>query len=141
MSINSSSIKLTVFFEDPFWVGVFEKTRGNEYQVARIVFGPEPKVYDIAKMLDDYYHLKFSKVSVDSKQKPVNNLNPKRMQRLLNRNQKKQGVGTAAQEAMRLQREVDRKDKKRISKAQREEIKNKKYEQKQQKKKEKKRGH
>lgn len=141
MNSNNSIIKLTVFFEDPFWVGVFEKTRGNEYQVARIVFGPEPKVYDIAKMLDGYYRLKFSKVSVDSRQKLVSNVNPKRMQRLLNRNRKKKGVTTAAQEAMRLQREVDKKEKKTISRAQREEIKNKKFEQNQQKKKEKKRGH
>ncbi len=47
MSFASTSVKLTVYFEDPFWVGVFEKIQGPRYQVARVVFGSEPKSYDI----------------------------------------------------------------------------------------------
>lgn len=35
--------KLTVFFEDPFRVGVFEKLDGGLLETSRVVFGAEPK--------------------------------------------------------------------------------------------------
>ena len=34
---------LTVYFDDPFWVGVFEITMENMLSVAKITFGSEPK--------------------------------------------------------------------------------------------------
>ena len=34
---------LTVFFEDPFWVGVYERTDGGRYEACKITFGAEPK--------------------------------------------------------------------------------------------------
>ncbi len=35
--------RLTVFFEDPFWVGLYEREDGGSYEVCRVVFGAEPK--------------------------------------------------------------------------------------------------
>lgn len=35
-------IKLTVLFEDPFWIGVFERINYDKLEVARIVFGAIP---------------------------------------------------------------------------------------------------
>ncbi len=63
------------------------------------------------------------------------------MQRLVNRTMDKRGIGTAAQEAVRLQREVDKKARQETRQSQKEALLRKKFEQKQQKKKEKKRGH
>ena len=37
--MNKVSIKLTVYFEDPFWVGVFERVEYNSLSVCRVVFG------------------------------------------------------------------------------------------------------
>ena len=37
---------LTVFFENPFWVGVYERIDGDRYEVCKITFGAEPKDYD-----------------------------------------------------------------------------------------------
>ena len=34
---------LTVWFEDPFWVGMFQRTDGGRLSVAKVVFGAEPK--------------------------------------------------------------------------------------------------
>ena len=34
--------KLTVIFESPFWVGIFERMEPDTYQAARFVFGDEP---------------------------------------------------------------------------------------------------
>lgn len=36
-------LKLTVYFEDPFWVGVFERTQNGTLSVCKITFGAEPK--------------------------------------------------------------------------------------------------
>ena len=33
---------LTVFFEGPFWVGVFERVEDGRLSVCRVVFGSEP---------------------------------------------------------------------------------------------------
>lgn len=44
-----SLCKLTVRFEDPFWVGLVEVQDGGDYSVAKHVFGAEPstpEVYD-----------------------------------------------------------------------------------------------
>ena len=39
--------KLTVFFDDPFWVGVFERTDGGKLSVCKVTFGAEPKDYEV----------------------------------------------------------------------------------------------
>ena len=52
---------LTVFFEDPFWVGVFERTEQGGLSACRVVFGAEPKeqqVYEL--LLKKFCHLQFS---------------------------------------------------------------------------------
>jgi len=36
-------INLTVLFNDPFWIGVFEVIKNDEYKVCKITFGPEPR--------------------------------------------------------------------------------------------------
>ena len=39
--------KLTVYFAEPFWVGVFERICDGKLSVAKVTFGAEPKDYDI----------------------------------------------------------------------------------------------
>ena len=53
--------RLTVFFEEPFWVGVFERMSGSELSAAKVTFGAEPKEYEIAEfILKKYDRLRFS---------------------------------------------------------------------------------
>ena len=35
--------KLTVYFENPFWVGVFERIENGKLSVCKVTFGSEPK--------------------------------------------------------------------------------------------------
>ena len=35
--------KLTVYFDDPFWVGIFERSEGSKLSVAKVTFGAEPR--------------------------------------------------------------------------------------------------
>ena len=43
--------KLTVYFEDPFWVGIFERIDGGKLSVAKVTFGAEPKDYEIQELV------------------------------------------------------------------------------------------
>ena len=53
--------KMTVFFEQPFWVGVFERIDNEKLSVCKVTFGAEPKDYEVYDFISrEYYHLKFS---------------------------------------------------------------------------------
>ena len=50
-----------MFFEEPFWVGVFERNENGKLSVAKVTFGAEPKDYEILDfVLKHYYDLQFS---------------------------------------------------------------------------------
>ena len=34
---------LTILFEAPFWIGLYERTDNGKYEVCKITFGSEPK--------------------------------------------------------------------------------------------------
>ncbi len=34
---------LTILFENPFWIGLYERIDGDKYEVCKITFGAEPK--------------------------------------------------------------------------------------------------
>ncbi len=52
MAMKSS---LTILFENPFWVGLFERIDGNKYEVCKITFGAEPKDYEVYDFLLKIY--------------------------------------------------------------------------------------
>ena len=85
-----------------------------------------------------YYHLKFSpSVDVKVKQDAVN---PKRRQREARKQSQVIGIGTKSQQALQLQREENKLERKVISREMKEAEKQKQFELKQQKRKEKHRG-
>ena len=45
--MDIDSTKLTVFFEAPFWIGVFERIERRKLSVCKVVFGAEPKDYQV----------------------------------------------------------------------------------------------
>ena len=48
--------KRTVFFEDPFWIGVFERIEDGKLSVAKVTYGVEPKDYEVQEyILENYY--------------------------------------------------------------------------------------
>lgn len=38
---------LTILFESPFWVGIYERMDGELYEVCKITFGDEPRDYEV----------------------------------------------------------------------------------------------
>ena len=50
-----------MYFEEPFWVGVFERIEDGTLSVAKVTFGAEPKEYEIQEYIQKaYYSLQFS---------------------------------------------------------------------------------
>ncbi len=137
--MDKVSGKLTVFFEEPFWVGVFERVSEGKLSVCKVTFGAEPKdyeVYDFA--LKNYDRLRFSPVvATDVKE---TGRNPKRVQREVRKQIQNIGIGTKSQQALKLQQEQLKTERKTVSREQREAEKQRLFELKQVKRKEKHRG-
>lgn len=135
------SIKLTVFFEGAFCVGVFEKVSGEKYEVSKVVFGSEPKDYEVFDfVLKNFNDLKFSNSLLIDEFK-VKKVKPKRLQRIIQKETEKSGVGTRAQLAMKLQHETNKLERRINSREKNEQEKERKFELRQQNKKEKHKGH
>lgn len=131
--------KLTVYFDNPFWVGVFERIEVEKLSVCKVTFGAEPKDYEVLEfVLKNYSQLKFSP-SVDVKVRKESK-NPKRIQREARKQAAQSGIGTKSQQALQLQREENKLKRKSISRRKREAEKQRRYDLKQQKRKEKHRG-
>ena len=100
-------IKLTVYFADPFWVGVAERIAGGRLSAAKITFGAEPKDYEIAGFIQrHFYELRFSQ-SVPTERREAKK-NPKTAQRDAKRQMQEVGIGTKSQQALKLQHEAKR---------------------------------
>lgn len=141
MGIDRDTVtgKLTVFFEDPFWVGVFERTERGKLSVSRVTFGAEPKdaeVYEFA--LENYFCLRFSPAVAAVEETAKRN--PKRIQREVKKQVQHKGIGTRSQQALKLQQEQFRLEKRIDLRKRTEQEKKKRFELKQQKKKEKHKG-
>ena len=102
--MDKVSGKLTVYFEEPFWVGVFERVSDGELSVCKVTFGAEPKDYEIYDfVLKNYYRLRFSP-AVATVVKETSR-NPKRAQREVHKQVQNTGIGTRSQRALKLQQE------------------------------------
>ena len=47
--------RLTVYFDDPFWVGVFERVEDGKLSVCKVTFGAEPKDYEVLEFVLEHY--------------------------------------------------------------------------------------
>lgn len=133
--------RLTVLFQDPFWVGVYERECCGKYEVCKVTFGAEPKDYEVYDfMLRNYSGMCFS-LSMKAAAAAERRLNPKRLQRLIQKQvQAGSGVGTKAQEALKLQQEQQKLERKCFSRGEREAENSRRYLLRREKQKEKHRG-
>lgn len=133
--------KLTILFEDPFWIGLYEREDGGTYEVCKITFGAEPKDYEVYDfILKSWHQLKFSP-TIQSTAIVKKRINPKRMQRLINKQIAEKGIGTKAQQALKLQQEQGKLERNHRSREQREAEKERQFKLRQEKRKAKHRGH
>ena len=131
--------KLTVYFDDPFWVGVFERIEDSKLSVCMVTFGAEPKDYEVWEFVLQHYHeLEFSP-AVETGIKHTAD-NPKRRQRSARKQLERTGIGTKSQQALQMQLEQNKQERKLKSRDQKLAEEERLFALKQQKKKEKHRG-
>jgi hypothetical protein len=132
--------RLQVFFEDPFWIGIFERVENGRLSVCKVTFGTEPKDYELQDfILKNYFYLRFSP-SVESETVVREKKNPKRLQREVKKQVQKAEIGTRSQQALKLQQEQGKLERKSRSRQQKELEKDRQFELKQQKRREKHKG-
>ena len=118
---------------------LYERESGGWYEASRTVFGAEPKDYEVHGFLaKEYYGLRFSPAVAAAVKE--NRKNPKRVRRQVRKELRESGLGTKAQQALKLQQEQIKTGRKAVSKENKEAKAIRQFELKQQKKKEKHRG-
>ena len=135
-----NALTLTVFFEEPFWVGVFERVSAGKLSVCKVTFGAEPKDYEVYDfILKRYDALKFSEALEMNVRRTADN--PKRRQRNAKKQLRNTGIGTKSQQALQKQREASKIERRRITKQERDTEKRRQRALKERQRKEKRRGH
>jgi len=134
----------TIFFESPYWVGTFERIDSEGFAMARNIFGKEPldaEVYEFVL----YYIDKLNFGKPWQFELEIKRMNPKRKQREVRREMEKLKLtsrpSTFAQNYMREELEQNKKERKSISRNEREALVERQFLLKQAKQKEKRRGH
>ncbi len=137
--MSKVSGKLTVYFEKPFWVGAFERIENGKLSAAKVTFGAEPKDYEVYAFLLKYYeNLRFSPaVAANAMERKKN---PKRLQRETKKQVQPIGIGTKSQQALKLQQEENKQERKVKRREQRQAEAERMFQLHQQKKREKHRG-
>lgn len=97
--MEDTSGSLTVYYEGPFWVGVFERTEDGKLYVAKVFFGSEPSDKEI---LDQQRQLPQTTVQPKGrcKDKNQNKESQEKNQGSEERDLSK-GAGTKVQEALK----------------------------------------
>lgn len=136
-----SMSKLTVRFEDPFWVGIIEVEDKGDYRVARHVFGAEPTTPEVLRFVcDKWRELRFTdgiRIQVEQAKR----VNPKRLRRMIEKEIRSSARrGTKAQQALAEQREAAKGESEALSRARREERRRERFAKKTEKRKRKHRG-
>ncbi|GAA3400434.1 YjdF family protein [Paenibacillus hodogayensis] len=116
-------MKLTVFWDGQFWIGIVEDDSGGRLKACRHLFGAEPhdaEVLDFIRlrMNDLLEHTRSSLATGEIGRKRIN---PKRLARMAASEMKRRGVSTQAEEAIRLELEQRKKTSRQQSRQQREE--------------------
>ena len=135
-------MKLTIFHDGQFFIGLVEYTENQKSVFAKYTFGTEPDRETILKFIDKELLNLINKSEAITKNKSSRKkINPKRLQRQVAKEQKKKVITTQSQEALKKEQELKKKISKKRNKQQKEEEKARKRKIKKQKAKEKHKGH
>jgi len=136
-------MKLTVYFNGQYWVGVVEEQDQGKLKAARCMFGSEPQDEEILQFVRNGMCALVSRLSQEVATKPSDpkKVSPKRMARQAAEELRRRGVSSYAQEALQLEYEKRKLERSTLSKQQRDAMKVRIREIKEKKAKEKHRGH
>lgn len=107
-------MKLTIYYDGQFYVGIVETVDGNTLRACRYIFGPEPKDQDVLEFIySDLLSLieRNRQKGIISDQDIQKKINPKRLQRMVSKEIKHVGVSSKAQEAIKEEYALRKKEK------------------------------
>ena len=130
----------TILFEDPFWIGLYERVRDGTYEVCKITFGAEPKDYEVYSFFFFFWNKMRFTLPIKTEKIEKRKINPKRLQRQISSQLEDRGMGTKAQQVLQLQREQNKAAKRIKTKEQKEIERKQQYALRQEKKKAKHKG-
>ncbi|MDH6365417.1 hypothetical protein M2139_002413 [Enterococcus sp. PF1-24] len=137
-------MKLTVFFDGSFWCGLIEEQTDESLKVYKHLFGAEPKDIEVLTFVNQQLLEILATtpaVKTHDNAKDLLKINPKRRQRMLNREKKQPVYSTKAQDAMQQVLELKKTQRKKTSKAKKQVEQQLRFQMKQAKKLQKKKGH
>lgn len=138
--MSVSRARLTVCFEPPFWVALYQREEGDGFRVCKITFGGEPRDQEVL----DYFQAHWRELEFSPPVKggrAGRDISPKRARREARRAVRPVGTGTKAQQALQLQREQGKTERRADSKKRREAERERKLALRQEKRREKRKGH
>ncbi len=139
--MSVSKARLTVYFEPPFWVALYQREDGDGCRMCKVTFGGEPRDQEVL----DYFQAHWRELSfsppVAGELSPDRAVNPKRARREARKAVQPAGAGTKAQQALQLQREQMKAQREADSKERREEERERKLAIRQEKRRQKHKGH
>src|SRR5690349_6883937 len=101
-------MKLTIYHDGQYWVGVLEQQNNNQLKAVKWLFGTEPKDTEVlefvihqANPLLEHTHHSIDHLAKDTERR----INPKRLARMVGKEVRSRGISTYAEEAMKQQLE------------------------------------
>ena len=139
--MSTTYARLTVFFDPPFWVGLYEREENGAYTVCRLVFGAEPKDYEVMELLSSQWRSWRVTPPISAALPEERKISPKRRQREIQKELERAGTGTKAQQALAFGREQGKEARRKRTRDEREAEKQQRFELRQIRRKEKHKGH
>nr|WP_172423828.1 YjdF family protein [Paenibacillus larvae] len=117
-------MKLTVLYDGQFWIGVIEWEEGARFKAGRYIFGAEPKDEEVLEFVNQHMMKLVEQItaSIPIEQRVEFKVNPKRMIRETKKETSTRNVSSKAQQAMKEELELRKKQRIVESKERREEI-------------------
>lgn len=121
-------MKLTVYFDDQFWVGFLEEVVDSKLKAVRYIFGSEPHDSDVLWFVNQLMMnlLATSKPLTCEARPKAQSVNPKRLVRQVAKEMQSKGVSTFSQEAIKENLKSHKMERQIQSKLQRDEFAKKK---------------
>ncbi|MGP7817653.1 YjdF family protein [Niallia sp. 01092] len=117
-------MKLTIYHDGQFYIGLIETVSANKLKAYRYVFGKEPKDQEVLDFVQKdllSFIAVHSQKGITVKKEAQKKINPKKLQRKVSKEIKQKTISSQAQEAIKAEYEERKKEKVIKSKQQKEE--------------------
>lgn len=132
---------MSIFHDGQFFIGLVEYREEGMVRFVKYTFGTEPNSAEVFNFIYSQLDTLINQTKVSIEKKKPKQVNPKRLQRQVAKEQKQPKTSTYAQQAIKKEQEIKKAQSKKRNKLKKDQTKARKRHLKVQKKKQKKKGH